>query len=345
MMSTPKVKDVAERAGVSTATVSRVLNNDSRVKAILQERVWRAVQELDYLPDYTARNLRARKTHNLGLVVPDIQNTFFTALARGIEDLAYENGYRVTLCNTDENLVKEQLYLQVLYGERMAGVIICPASETETDCSLLWRSKIPFVAIDRLLQKHKVDAVMIDNVLGAKLAMRHLLALGHRQIAIITTRLNVTTGRERLEGYYEALAEAGLSVDPALIKIGDHRSESGYAAIVQLLQEGSKFTAIFICNNVLTLGALKALQERQVQIPQQLSIVSFDDPEWARLIAPPLTCMAQPTYALGQAAAELLLLKIAASSSSTEPDLTQSPPPQLIVLKPTLVIRQSTAPL
>ena len=112
------------------------------------------------------------------------------------------------------------------------------------------------------------------------------------------------------------------------------------------MQEGSKFTAIFICNNVLTLGALKALQERQVQIPQQLSIVSFDDPEWARLIAPPLTCMAQPTYALGRAAAELLLLKIAAAgSSSTEPDLTQSPPPQLIVLKPTLVIRQSTAPL
>lgn len=345
-MSTPKVKDVAERAGVSTATVSRVLNNDSRVRPILQQRVWQAVSELDYLPDYTARNLRARKARNIGLIVPDIQNAFFTSLARGIEDEAYAHGYRVTLCNSDEDLEKEQAYMQVLYAERMSGVIVCPASENETSCSVLLRSETPVVSVDRLLPHPAIDSVLIDNIYGAKLAMQHLIGLGHTRIAMITGKLTVNTGRERLEGYYQAMAEAGIEVDPSLVISGDFMFESGYTAMCQLLDQELPPTAVFISNNRMTLGALNAIQERNVCVPEKLSVVCFDDEVWANLTNPPLTTIVQPTYELGRSAADLILQKVRSREETNNSSAPLAPAePRRVILRPELRVRQSTAPV
>lgn len=308
----------------------------------MQQRVWQAIQELNYLPDYTARNLRARNARNIGLIVSDIQNTFYTTLARGIEDLAYANGYRVTLCNSDEDLEKERVYMQVLYAERMSGVIICPANENDTDIGLLMRTNTPVVAIDRLLKRHDIDSVLVDNIYGSKLAMQHLIGLGHRRIATITGKLSVSTGRERLEGYYQAMAEAGLPVDPALVKVGGFLPESGYRGMQELLNGPELPTAVFVCNNRMTLGALKALQERAIKVPEQISLICFDDAEWASLLDPPLTAISQPSYELGRSAAQLILQKVFSRENNGHSEAASAIVPRHIVLKPELRLRRST---
>jgi len=309
-MPTPTSQDVAKRAGVSIATVSRVLNNAPHVRPEIRRKVLRAVKALNYQPNRTAQRLRARQSKVLGLIISDIQNPFFTSVVRGIEDVAYQNGYSLVLCNSDEDPEKEKLYVDVMRAEAVAGVIIASASETQPHIDTLLDTHIPVVALDRRIKDRRVDSVLVSNVQGAYQAVTHLIERGHRYIGFIGLPLNRTTGRERFEGYQRALRQHHLPVVRARMRISDAKQQGGYAAAQDLLAHQPRLTALFVANNLTTLGALQAIHERGLRIPDDISIVGFDDMPWATLLHPPLTAVAQPTYELGRQAAELLLARL-----------------------------------
>jgi LacI family transcriptional regulator len=304
------IKEVAKRAGVSTATVSRVLNNNPRVTPAHRQAVLKAVSELNYRRDRIARNLRVRRSQIIGLIISDIQNPFFTSVVRGVEDIAYKNDYTVLLCNSDEDPLKERLYLDVMISERAAGVIISPASETGNHSQAVLKAGIPVVALDRRMLDLEVDTVIVDNFDGAYRAVCHLLNLGHRRIGFIGGPPQITTARERKEGYMSALGEQGITPDPSLVKAGDFKLAGGYRAACEILEIENPPTAIFAANNLTTLGALNSIHEKKLRIPQDIAIVGFGDMPWATSLNPSLTAVAQPTYELGRMAADLLLQRI-----------------------------------
>jgi DNA-binding LacI/PurR family transcriptional regulator len=325
------VKDVADLAGVSTATVSRVLNNHPQVADETRSKVLWAMEELGYQPSRVARRLRMEVSQILGLIISDIANPFFTSVVRGIEDVAYANEYSLLLCNSDEDPAKEELYINVLLAEKVAGVIISPTDEYSITCETFIKSGIFVVAMDRRLRRLDVDTVIVDNVRGAYEAVSHLIRLGHRRIGLIGGPVHITTGRERLEGYKKALTEHGIGLDEGLIKIGDFKQDSGYQRACELLEMDDPPTAIFTANNLMTLGALNAIHEKGLNVPRDVAIVGFDDMPWAPLLDPPLTAVAQPTYELGCAAANLLLQRIA----DKDREIVE------MKLEPTLTIRDS----
>ncbi|MBI3362906.1 MAG: LacI family DNA-binding transcriptional regulator [Chloroflexi bacterium] len=305
------VKEVAKRAGVSTATVSRVLNDIPNVTPDARKRVQDAVQALNYRPSRVARRLRIKHTQVIGLIISDIQNLFFTSVTRGIEDIASRNGYSLILCNTDEDADRERVYLEVMHAENVAGIILASATETGHDPELL-NGRIPVVALDRLITDVQLDTVLVDNVGGAETAVAHLLSHGHRRIGMISSQQQLTTAREREDGYGRALKEFGLPVEPSLIRKADVRqiADSRRQAL-DLLALPDRPTALFTFNNTTTLGTLTAIQERGLRIPDDVAVAAFDDLPWATLLDPPLTAVPQPTYELGKTAAEMLLARIA----------------------------------
>lgn len=331
-MVSPTSHDVAKKAGVSVATVSRVLNDSPHVRPSVKRKVLRAVKALNYQPNRTAQRLRAKRSQVIGLIISDIQNPFFTAAVRGIEDVAYHNGYSLVLCNSDEDPEKEKLYVDVMRAEAVAGVIIASASEAEPQIGDLLDACIPVVALDRRIKDRRVDSVLTTNVQGAYAAVAHLIGLGHRCIGFIGLPLTRTTGRERFEGYQRALRENNLPVVRARIRIADAKQQGGYAATLDLLTTQPRLTALFAANNLTTLGALAAIRERGLRIPDDISIVGFDDMPWATLLQPPLTAIAQPTYELGQQAAELLLARLKDPGK----------PVSHVQLNTTLIVRGST---
>lgn len=304
-----KIQDVARHAGVSAATVSRVLNGRSTVNPELAARVHAAVRELGYRPNRVARNLRRRRTTLWAVLVSDVGNPFFTSLVRGVEDGGRQFGYSVVLCNTDENRAREAEYIAVALADNMAGVIISPADDS-TDLSALVAAGTAVVIIDRELAETEVDAVLVDNEKGAELAATHLLESGYRRIACITGPRRMPTAMQRLRGYQRALRAFGLPQDRALIRHADFREEGGYSAMAALLDEGVDMDAVFAANNLMTVGAVECLTEREVAIPGRLGVIGFDDIPWARLFRPGLSTVRQPTYELGRAAAELLAARI-----------------------------------
>ncbi len=326
------IYDVAARAGVSAATVSRVLNGRGTVSPDLAERVTAAVQELSYRPNGVARNLRRRATTVWGLIISDIGNPFFTAIVRGVEDAAHEAGFSLVLCNSDDMLDKEQRYIQIALAEQMAGVIITPASEAESDLTPLLERGIPVVAVDRRLGRHDVDTVVGDNLRGARLATEHLLASGCRRIACITGPTQTTTAQERLEGYRQAVTAAGLKVDEDLIMVENFKEDGGYDGAERLLSLEDRPDGLFVANNLMTVGALEALVDAGVQVPRDLLLVGFDDIPWARLTRPRLTTVHQPTYEMGREAGLLLAARL-----TSDPGHART-----VILSPTLQIRESS---
>ena len=304
---TATIRDVAAAAGVSPATVSRVLNGKVKVAAELHVRVQAAVESLGYRPNAMARNLRNRATMVLGAVISDVTNPFFTSMVRGFEDVAHTAGYSVVLANSDEDLDKERRYLEVAAAEQMAGVVLSPASSTRTDVSVLTSYGIPLVTVDRQLKGGHVDSVIIDNHRAAKEATTHLMEQGCRRIAYISGPTTTTTGERRLAGYRAALRSTGL--DPIVTR-ADFRVDGGYRAAMQLLDATPPPDGMLVGNNLMALGALQALQERGVALPEDIAFVSFDGVIWARILQPTLTVVEQPTYDIGRQAAELLLARI-----------------------------------
>ncbi|MBV9229050.1 MAG: LacI family DNA-binding transcriptional regulator [Chloroflexi bacterium] len=329
------IQDVAKRAGVSIATVSRVLNGTARVNEEVTARVRMAAQELQYQPSRAARALRANQATIIGLLITDIQNPFFTALVRGVEDVAQRNGYSLILCNSDEDPRKEQQYIEVLCSERVAGAIIAPTREHQRALKLFREHNIPIVAVDRRIKDGETDAVLVDNKRGAREATAHLLTNGYHRVGIVSGPLATTTGRERLEGYRQALREAGIALDPLLERIGSFKEESGRQLTYELLDLENPIDALFVANNLMTLGALAALNERKRCIPDDIAIVGFDEMQWAALHAVSLTTVTQPVYEIGSTAALRLFQRLQNPTALTR---------QEILLAPTLHVRDSTRP-
>lgn len=325
------IQDVARLADVSAATVSRVLNGLTTVRPDLAERVNEAVRELDYRPNAVARNLRRSRTSLWAVIVADVGNPFFTAVVRGIEDVAQSGGYSVVLCNSDEDPVKEDLYLSVAVAEQMAGVIISSSGRSRRIQSLV-DGGTPVVAIDRQLPQADVDTVLVDNERGAELATQHLIDSGYRQIACITGPRRVTTAAERLRGYQRGLKASGMRYDETLVGVGDFREQGGYLAMSSLLERQPRPDAVFVANNLMTVGAMECLVDRGLSVPGEVGVVGFDDIPWAHLVRPSLTTVAQPTYELGRTAALLMAERIAAPSR----------PRSMVRLVTTLQVRDSS---
>lgn len=329
-----KIDDVARLAGVSPATVSRVLNDNPTVARDLVRRVKDAVEKLDYEPNRAARNLRRRGSSVLALLVSDIDNPFFAGLVRGVEEVALKLGFSVVLCNTDEDLAKESKYISVVLAEQVAGVIISPTSENQTDLSPLLDKGVPVVAVDRLTTGHTIDTVVSDNVEGARLGIAHLLANGYQRIAYIGGQPGVSTSRQRAAGYRLALRRAGIRPEPGLMVAGGYRRDGGHAAMLRLLALTRPPDAVLVANHVMAIGALEALRESGCRVPDDIGLVSFDDPSWAALVSPALSVVAQQDHEIGRHAAELLGLLV-----QEDPR-----PPASIVLKPELRARESSRP-
>ena len=299
------IRDVAERAGVSPATVSRVLTGNATVRAAKRERVLEAIEALGYRPNRIASNLRRRQADMIGVVIADIENPHFTEMVRAVEDAAYVSGHRVLLCNTDENPIKQADYLGVLAAERVVGVILSPTDAGAAEIAELLDHGIPVVAFDRAVADKRADAVVADNAAGTRLGVEHLIATGHTRIGYVGGPRTVETAEERLAGYEQALAAARLE---SRIAEGGFRIEGGREAAAALIEGGA--TALLVANNLMAAGALGAIRERGLRVPDDVALVSIDDPFWAGLIDPPLTTLAQPVRAMAEAAVKLLMGRI-----------------------------------
>ena len=326
----PSIKDVAQAAGVSTATVSRVLANRSRVKDGTRQRVLEAVEQLNYRPNLIARSLRAQKSAKIGLVVSDIRNPFFTAIGRAVEDSAYERGYSVLMCNTDENPEKEELYLNLLHDENVAGIIFSPTQQFSARFSTL-DSNIPFVIIDRAVNTNQADMVLLDNVAAGYELTNHLIANGYRKLAGLFGNAS-TTGQERNKGFHKAIREHQLK--PIAEYFIPPRIKQGYDSTLSLLNQAERPDAIFTSNSLLTAGAFQAIRDRKMMVPDDIALVGFDETTWGALVDPPITLISQPTEEIGRTATELLFQRI------EEPTRSQ----KTVILKGTLIERGSSSP-
>lgn len=326
------IQDVADRAQVSRATVSRVLNNHPNVAGDIRARVQAAMLDLSYNPNRAARRLRGNSNDVIGLIIPDIQNPVFVAVARGVEDAAYKHGINMLLCNTDDDVDKQQAYLKVMQAEQAAGLIIVPTHTRDARPLLdVQRAGMPIVLFDRQVQRFHADTIKTDNILGAQIAINHLIDLGRKRIAMIGGIEYLTPARERHQGYVDALLHAGREVDTALVVNGDFKADSGYAITRELMLRPNPPDAIFTANSLMAMGALRALHELKIDIPQDVALVSFDDIPWAENLNPPLTVVAQPAYELGVQSVALLRNRF------TQPDA----PIQTVILQPRLIVRES----
>ncbi len=327
------LKQVAREAGVSPATVSRVLNSSANVSADTRLRVEKAIRILRYQPNRVARRLRTqdRSSKLIGVLVPDIQNPFYVEVVRGIEDRAYANHYAVLMCNFAQEEEKERLYLDIMRSESVDGLIVAPAHQRDRKVVELARSGLPIVCVDRGLRGIDVDVIVVDNRHGAREAVEHLTRLGHRRIAYVAGLPQIPSTMERLQGYEDALASRGIDKDEKLVRFGDSKHESGRRLTRELLDLPDPPTALFTGNNLITLGALETIHGRGLRIPEDVAVVGFDDMYWSISLNPPLTAVSQPGHEIGIRAADMLFQRIA------EPDR----PCAKLVLKTTLVVRRS----
>lgn len=323
------IKTVAEAAGVSVATVSRVLNGKDTVARELVQRVHEAASAVGYQPNAIARSLRTQSTRTIALVISDISNPFFTEVARGVEDEALRGGYSVLLCNTDENPVKESNYLAVAEQARVAGVVLSP-HDRKSDISRLLRDRIPVVVIDRPLRQ-SVDSVMGMSFQGARDATRHLLEQGWRRPACITGPRGAATAVARLRGFRAGLV--GLLNGSAPYEYADYRETGGQIAVSHLFDLDEPPDSLFVANAQMALGALGELRRRALVVGRDVGFVSFDDAPWAPYIDPPITVVAQPAYEIGVRATQLLLERNRGEAPET---------PRHIAFSPKLIVRKSS---
>ena len=333
------IRDVAKKAGVSVMTVSRVINGKRNVKESTRKKVLKAIEELGYVPNSIARSLTIKKTATIGLVISDITNPFFTTVARGVEDTAISNHFTVILCNTDEDPEKELMYVEVLARHKVDGIIFTSASGKKSPLKSLFIRNIPLVLIDRTIEGiNDIDIVRGDSVYGAYILTKHLIDLGHKRIGIILGNRNISTALDRAEGYKKALKDSNIPIDESLIKINENSKfskEDGYRLTKELLNMENPPTAIFGGNNLMAIGAILAIREMGLKIPDDISLVSFDDIESLSEVYPFLTVVKQPAYTMGVIATELLIRRIENKDKIKEK--------REVILKPELIIRNSTS--
>lgn len=311
------IKDIARLCDVSVTTVSRVINNKTdNIGAKTVERVEKKIIELDYTPSTVARSMVTGRSHTVGLVIPDVRNPFFSELARGVEDYMNEHQYGVFLCNTDSSLEKEKQYIDLLKGRVSDGMLFTTQNRFEFSHYFieLIQNKYPIVLIERYLEGvEKFPGVYFDNRGGAKKICDFIISKGHRHIACITGPLETTNAKMRLDGYLDALKEAGIPYDETLVVNGTYRYHSGYECMKNILErngrrsEGEKITAIFASNDMMAYGAYKALEEAGLEVPSDISLAGFDNIKFPDVFRPKLTTVELPAYDMGKRAAAMLM--------------------------------------
>jgi LacI family transcriptional regulator len=333
--SSPTILDVAAAAGVSTATAARALGAYGAVSPDVRERVAAAALKLGYRRNSLARSMITGRSHTIGLVMADIENPFFARAVRGIADVAHGAGYEVLLVNSDEDPATERAAVRVLFEKRVDGLIVAPASADEgVHLAEIAALGVPVVLFDRATPGVDADAVVVDNELAAERAIGHLAALGHRRISLLTSQGLIHTNQMRLAGYLDGLRAAGLPVDDELVRMAEYTREAAVAETIAVLSLGDPATAIFTTDNLMSLGAFEGTQRAGRRVPDDVSLVGFDDLDWTTIVRPPLTVVAQPLYELGRTAAERLIARINGDES----------PPMQYTLATTFIVRESTGP-
>jgi LacI family transcriptional regulator len=325
------ISDVARESGVSIFTVSAVVNNKSHVGKTLRERVENAIRKLNYRPNLIARSLIKQKTQTIGMIVPDIANPFFPMVVRGAEDAAQKQGYNLLLCNSDDNLEKEETAVELLLSKRVDGILLTKAAGDFRPSlrQMIKDVSVPFVLVMRTYPQLTRDAVISDDYQGAYEAVCHLARAGRRRIALISGPLKISNAKERWRGFRDALEANGLPYDPDLVAEGDYRIESGFRAGHSLLSR--RPDGIYVANHLMTVGLLKAVDEMGLKCPEDFGLVSFDDYPWLGVFRPRLTTVELPKHQLGSEAAELLIQRIGGNHGK----------PVLKKLLPELRIRES----
>jgi LacI family transcriptional regulator len=333
MSANVTIKDVARVSGVSSMTVSRVINGGSRVSPATRRRVEEAIAELGYVPSRLARGLIAQKTGTLALIVPDVANPFFTLIVRGAEDVARRGNYRMILCDTRASLELEREVIEEMIAHRVEGVVVAPVSDrSRSHLRRLMRYGVPYVLVDRTVAGVESDVVVGDNVAGARHLVEHLLALGHRRIGFVVESDDVSTARDRHRGYRDALEAAGIPFDPALLVRAPPDPQGGFDGMTRLLTLADRPTAVFTVNNLVALGAVEAVRATGLEVPDDIALVCFDDIEYASRMYPFLTVMAQPAETLGTLSTQLLLDRIEERARER---------PRVIVLPADFIVRRS----
>lgn len=329
------MKQVAEKARVSTTTVSHVINNTRVVSSDVRERVLNVIQELRYIPSAVARSLKNDRTHTIGMMIPNNSNPYFAELIQGIEDESFKLGYNIILCNSYDDPKKQVAYIRVLMEKRIDGLILVSSGSDAELSQLLDDESIPKVLVDRELTGVAADFIESNHEQGGYLATKYLLDLGHRNIACVSGPQDLLPSRDRVSGYMKALAEAGVAFREDNLLHSDFTSQGGFTAFQQLLALANPPTAIFVSNDLMAIGGICAANQAGIKIPEELSVIGYDDIALASFSTPPLTTVVQPKYDIGVLTARVLVDRINNSELPFRREL----------LATGLKVRQSTAPL
>jgi len=327
----PTIKDVANLAGVHPSTVSRVINDNSRISEKTKNKVLLIIKKLGYTPNAIARGLKTKRTQTLGMLIPDITNPFFAELARGVEDAANKNNFNVILCNTDDKLKKERTYLEILRGKRVDGLILGTAHIRDKSILELEKKKFPYILVSRNIEGLDKNCVIVDDVAGGIMVTEYLIKLGHRRIAHITGPLKTRSALNRLKGYKLALKKYEIEYRDELVGEGDFRIKGGYQVMKRFLKLAEPPTAIFAANDLLALGAIQVILKKKYHIPEDFCIIGFDDIRLASFVYPPLTTVRQPMLEMGALAVKMLLKIIEEGEFNQKKE----------ILEPKLIIRES----
>ena len=330
------VADVAEKAGVSVSTAARVLSGRGYASEETRRVVLDAAKGLGYVPNQIARSLRTRQTRMIGLLIGDVENSFYSVIAKNVESVAKDAGYHVVLCNSDDDPKVEREYLKLLDGMRVDALIVTPTSENVRYLARLIESGMVIVQVDRRVEGLAADAVLVDNEAGAMSAVSHLIEAGHTRIGILTGELDVLTAHQRLLGYERALKEHRMPIRKELVKSGSFHREHAIENATDLIRAEPAPTAIFAANNILAEGVLIALDQQGLRVPRDVSVVAFDDVQWMSMVEPPVSAVRQPVADMARSAAELLLRRLRDGREG---------PPSTVVFRTEFVERASVAPV
>jgi LacI family transcriptional regulator len=329
------IRDVATRAEVSQATAARALGGYGYVSSAARRAVLQAAEELGYRPNAVAKALVSGSTKTIGLIVGDIENPFFAAAARGLADVVEDEGYTLLLANSDEDLERERQAVDVFRTQLVDGLVIAPVSGNDGHhLRLLEADNRPLVLMDRAVRGLQVDTVLVDNAGGARKAVDHLIAFGHDRIGVVSDAEEISSTAERLRGYRRALRDAGIEPDPGLVSVGPSTRAGGYEAARALLERVDRPRAIFTLNNFMTAGAVRAIRDLGLRIPDDVALVAFDELEWTTLVDPPITVVAQPVAELGRVVGSRLLARLRGDAG----------PARRTRLRTELIVRASCGP-
>lgn len=325
------LKDVAAKAGLSVSAVSRILNEPNFGSPATRENVFKTIEELGYVRNYVAKSMKDGKSRQIALIINDITNPFFSNIARGVEDVCSRHQYTLLLCNTGDDIKRENVYLNLIRGRLCDAFIISVASEQNSLLGSINYKQTPYVMVSRKYQNSEADFVCFDEYNGAYKAVSHLISLGHKRIATLTGLIDSEPGRERHRGYITALSDHNIPVDASLTRYCDFRPESAYQQTACLLELENCPTAIFVANSIMAQGCMQMLTERHIRIPEEMALIAFYEPSWSTIVTPPLTCITASAYDVGHTAAELLFTRLAGEDS----------PPRRVIIPAELTIRKS----